>query len=111
MKVKKFSIIAHSFGGYVSLLFSMRFREMIEKIVLLSPVGLSNKYYDIESTTIEDWIQKICYKIEKSPSKIFKSLGGFVSNIIFNTVVTQEKFKGLTNKVKEKFFKFNYKIF
>ena len=73
---------------------------MVEKLVLLSPVGLSDKYYDIKSTTIEDWLQKFCFKIEKTPSKLFKNLGGFFSNLIFNSVVTKDKFKGLTDKVR-----------
>jgi len=105
MKVKKFSIMAHSFGGYVSLLFSMRFREMIEKIVLLSPVGLSNKYYDIESTTIEDWIQKICYKIEKSPSKIDLIVNRHINELNKFIKDHEEKLIEFRANWKEKFLK------
>ena len=72
---------------------------MIESLILLSPVGLSSSYSEIKSTRLEDMLQSMCFKIEKSPSSIFKILGGAYGNYIFDYVCTEDKFRGLTDKV------------
>jgi hypothetical protein len=80
---------------------------MVEKLILLSPVGLSAIYSEIKSTRMEDLLQTMCFKTQKSPGNVFKMLGGVVSNYIFNHVCTEEKFRGLKNKVKFCFFIFS----
>jgi len=100
LELKYFYLCGHSFGGYISSLFTLRHIDMVEKLILLSPVGLSAIYSEIKSTRMEDMLQSMSFKTQMSPSNIFKMLGGLVSNYIFNKVCTEEKFRGLKNKVK-----------
>jgi len=77
---------------------------MVEKLILLSPVGLCSKYTHIESTKIEDFLQKAFFKAKKPPTYAYKMFGGAVSNFVFNHVCNENKFKGL--KIKEEFLVF-----
>lgn len=72
---------------------------MVEKLILLSPVGVSSSYQEIVSTRIEDFMQELFFKFEKPPNLMFKLFGGVISNYLFNTVCNEQKFKGLTDKV------------
>lgn len=76
----------------------MRYPEYIEKLILLSPVGLSSNYSEIVSTRMEDFLQAVCFKFKKTPTVMFQILGGAISNYIFNYVCDQSKFRGLKNK-------------
>ncbi len=95
----------------MSSLYALRHPETIEKLILLSPVGLSSKYSEIKSTRMEDWLQSMCFKLEKSPSFVFKIMGGFISNTIFNYVCTEEKFRGLKKKVSNIFLNYLFSLF
>jgi hypothetical protein len=71
---------------------------MVDNIILLSPVGLSSNFDDVASTKTEMTLQKLCFKIQKSPNYIFQTFAGFIANYVFD-IFTREKFKGLTDKV------------
>jgi hypothetical protein len=71
---------------------------MIEKLILLSPVGLSSKYQEIKSTRLEDMLQTISFKTEKTPANLFKTFS-FIGHYIFEKICTEDKFKGLDKKV------------
>ena len=47
---KKFYLIGHSFGGYISLCYAIKYPDYIIKLFLLSPVGIT----DIKNNTKED---------------------------------------------------------
>jgi pimeloyl-ACP methyl ester carboxylesterase len=97
--LEKLFLCGHSFGGYISGLFTIKYPEMVDKLILLSPVGVSPRYVEIESTKLEDFMQSFFFKVKKSPSFGYKSFG-FVSNAVFN-YVCEGKFKGL-QKIKVK---------
>lgn len=71
---------------------------MVEKIILISPVGISTSYSDITSTRIEDILQYLFFKSELTAPTFYKYLG-IAGSYLFNKICTQEKFKGLNNKV------------
>lgn len=97
LNLEKFILLGHSFGGYISCLFTIRYSYMIDRVILLSPVGMSSKYVDIVSTKMEDFFQRLMYKQESSPFLIFK-LFGEVSNKIFNHF-SKTKFSSIKVKV------------
>ena len=90
--------MAHSFGGYVSSLFCTRYNHMVENLILLSPIGISANFDNVSTTKAEMFLQKLCFKIGKSPNFIFQTFSGFIANYVFD-VCTREKFKGLVIKV------------
>jgi cardiolipin-specific phospholipase len=42
-KIEKMTIVAHSMGGYVSCRYAEKFPHRIDKLVLVSPVGVPEK--------------------------------------------------------------------
>lgn len=70
---------------------------MIEKLVLLSPVGLSSNYSDIKSTKVEDFMQEIFFKLKIPPTFLFKACG-FLANMLSDYLVAG-KCSGITKPV------------
>jgi hypothetical protein len=60
-------------------------------------VGLSANYAEIKSTRLEDFLQVVCFKVQKTPNGLFKGIFGF-SSLLFNYVCDQSKFRGLKDK-------------
>ncbi|ODV58120.1 alpha/beta-hydrolase [Ascoidea rubescens DSM 1968] len=46
-KIDNFVLVAHSLGGYLGFLYSLKYPEHIDKLVLISPVGVERNYYSI----------------------------------------------------------------
>lgn len=46
-KIDKFTLIGHSLGGYLSSCYAMKYPERVNKLVLLSPVGLETSSFDL----------------------------------------------------------------
>ncbi len=95
--MEEFYIIGHSFGAYISSLFTLQHPEMVKALILFSPVGLSSNYAKIESTQIEDFFQSLSFSVKSPPSELFKSLG-FISNLLFDYVFIS-KMKNLSDEV------------
>jgi pimeloyl-ACP methyl ester carboxylesterase len=93
-------LLGHSFGGYLAALYAVRHINMVEKLILISPVGISTSYVNITSTRIEDMLQYLFFKSEMTAPTFYKYLG-IGGSFLFNKICTQEKFKGLKNKVSE----------
>jgi cardiolipin-specific phospholipase len=45
--IEKFHLIGHSFGGYLSALYTLRYPERVDKLVLVSPVGVERSIFDL----------------------------------------------------------------
>jgi len=41
MKIDKFILMGHSFGGYIATCYSHKYQNHLNSLVLLSPVGFS----------------------------------------------------------------------
>lgn len=101
----KFYLCGHSLGGYICSLFTMKYQYYIEKLILLSPVGLSSNYKEIISTRLEDFLQMISFKFQKMPTSFLKAFGAILPNYIFYYICDQSKFRGLKIKVRFQYIK------
>lgn len=57
-KISKFTIAGHSFGGYVASCYAMSYPQYIQKIILLSPIGVNEpppNWNYIHSLQEKDW--------------------------------------------------------
>lgn len=73
-----FYIAGHSFGGYLSTHYALRYPEHVKKLVLLSPVGLT----DIDTLTTPREKRKpwsidgfLCWKFTTCPQQLGQILG------------------------------------
>jgi cardiolipin-specific phospholipase len=57
MGMERMVLIGHSLGGYLSACYAMKYPERVEKLVLVSPVGLPEKPADFEES-IE---KRVCF--------------------------------------------------
>jgi pimeloyl-ACP methyl ester carboxylesterase len=70
---------------------------MVDRIVLVSPVGISSTYDEYKNfNKMEAFIQKMCYKFNMTPSSGLSMLG-FFSKIALNMFI-ERKFVGITDK-------------
>ncbi|CAR21846.1 KLTH0C01254p [Lachancea thermotolerans CBS 6340] len=46
-KLDKFVLVGHSLGGYLSCCYALKFPERVEKLVLVSPVGVEKSVFDL----------------------------------------------------------------
>lgn len=74
---------------------------MIQKLILLSPVGLSSSYCKIKSTKLEDFFQEMFFKYQAPPTIFFK-MGGFLANMLSDYLVGG-KCSGLRRPVNNSF--------
>jgi pimeloyl-ACP methyl ester carboxylesterase len=70
---------------------------MVDKIILVSPVGISSTYDEYKNfNKMEAFIQKMCYKFELTPSSGLNLLG-FFSKVVMNMFI-RRKYMGITDK-------------
>lgn len=48
MKLEKIVLVGHSLGGFLSACYALKYPERVEKLILVSPVGLPEKPDDFE---------------------------------------------------------------
>ncbi|KAJ1979935.1 hypothetical protein H4R34_002637 [Dimargaris verticillata] len=51
MGIKRMVLVAHSFGGYMSALYTKRYPDRVAKLILVSPMGVSEPHADIGEWT------------------------------------------------------------
>ncbi|GMM37436.1 lysophosphatidic acid acyltransferase [Saccharomycopsis crataegensis] len=47
--LSKINLLGHSFGGYLSLCYALKYPDNVEKLILVSPVGIERSVYSINS--------------------------------------------------------------
>lgn len=78
--VKDFHFLSHSFGGYISCLYTMNNPSRVKSLILLSPVGISSHFIEYASTNVEDMFQRIMYNLKKPPTFGYQMIGMFAKS-------------------------------
>jgi cardiolipin-specific phospholipase len=52
-QLDEFYLVGHSLGGYLSSLYAIRFPKHVTKLLLVSPVGFTEKIEDFDIRRIE----------------------------------------------------------
>ena len=102
INVEKFHFISHSFGGYMSSLYSIKFPQKVLSLTLLSPIGITSSYIEYFSTPTEEFMQKMMYMLNLTPTEGFKSIP-FFYKIMDNLL--NHKLRHLGNKEEQNIFK------
>ncbi|XDT33861.1 alpha/beta hydrolase fold [Nakaseomyces glabratus] len=58
----KFNLVGHSFGGYLSYKYALKYPESVNKLCLLSPLGMERNIHSINNTFEEN----VVYELQES---------------------------------------------
>lgn len=98
LKIKKMILLAHSFSGYLAGLFYIKYPDMIDHLIFLSPIGLCSSNKELGScNAIENLVQSMAFKFKRGPNVGIK-LFGFLSRPIFNKYCERSKFRALNDE-------------
>lgn len=53
-KLEKMTLVAHSLGGYLAVRYTNKYPERVEKLILVSPVGVPKNPYEKSTNTMPD---------------------------------------------------------
>ncbi|CCE61252.1 hypothetical protein TPHA_0A01690 [Tetrapisispora phaffii CBS 4417] len=80
-KLDKINLVGHSFGGYLSYKYATKYPDSIEKLCLVSPLGMESNIYSINNKFENDKIYEI---EEEDPSSIFFTNTRTIPKFLFN---------------------------
>ncbi|QLG74540.1 hypothetical protein HG535_0G04230 [Zygotorulaspora mrakii] len=81
-KIDKFNLVGHSFGGYISFKYAIKYPDSVLNLCLLSPLGVESNVHsvnnDLQNDTVynfhyEDFSSKFYNKRREIPSFIFNN--------------------------------------
>lgn len=81
-KLNKINLVGHSFGGYLSFKYAVKYPHAIENLCLVSPLGVESNVYSVNNNlssntsydlNLEDPASKFFTKKRKIPEFIFKN--------------------------------------
>lgn len=78
--LEKINLVGHSFGGYLSFKYAIKHPNAIEKLCLVSPLGMESSMYSIHNKLEID--KEYTVDVE-DPSSSFYSNGRNIPNILF----------------------------
>jgi pimeloyl-ACP methyl ester carboxylesterase len=96
MKIEKMILLGHSFGGYISLAYSMQFPERVENLVLADPWGFVGLPQDLRKYSLLK--RSRMYLTSKiSPLFIVRAAGPAMGPLLFRKLRTDivEKFENV----------------
>ncbi|CCD27013.1 uncharacterized protein NDAI_0J01210 [Naumovozyma dairenensis CBS 421] len=65
--IEKFNLVGHSFGGYFSFKYALRFPDSINKLCLVSPLGMESNIFSIHNKFEENKIYNVNLTDPTSP--------------------------------------------
>ncbi|SMN21645.1 similar to Saccharomyces cerevisiae YDR125C ECM18 Protein of unknown function, similar to Rlp24p [Maudiozyma saulgeensis] len=89
--IKKFNIIGHSFGGYISFKYAITHPDQIENIGLISPLGMERNIYSLNNNFIKTKEYEIT---QEDPTSIYYSRNFKVPNFLFNNQLNTLRYMG-----------------
>lgn len=66
-QVERFNLVGHSFGGYLSYKYALKYPQCVERLSLLSPLGMERNIHSINNTFKEN----VVYELEESDPSSF----------------------------------------
>ena len=76
-KIEKFSLLGHSMGGNVTMLFAQKFPEILEKIII---VDIIPKKYKPHHQNIMDSLKSIDFKSKKSRKEVDDHMSNYIED-------------------------------
>ena len=76
-KIEKFSLLGHSMGGNVSMLFAQKFPDILEKIII---VDIIPKKYKSHHHEIMDGLKSIDFKSKKSRREVDDHMSNYIED-------------------------------
>lgn len=120
MKLEKMTLVWHSLGSYIGTKYAQRYPERIDRMVLLSPLGVEKNLAKFNQTfrradTDAQWIRKYLYafaryllKNHQSPIDILRVLGRKPATILIDDYITRRL--RLSVEEKEQLFPYFYQM-
>eukprot|EP00835_Amoeboradix_gromovi_P000260 NODE_9_length_47730_cov_0.323718.p11 type:complete len:329 gc:universal NODE_9_length_47730_cov_0.323718:26820-27806(+) len=94
LRIRKMILLGHSFGGYLSVAYSLKYPEHVEKLILISPVGFSEKPM-ANPRSHPKWIE-LCWYFNITPQLLLRFLGPFGKILVSN--MAKNRFMFLNNE-------------
>ncbi|CAG8439772.1 530_t:CDS:2 [Funneliformis mosseae] len=97
-KIDKMTLLGHSLGGYLAAVYAMKYPMYVEKLILVSPVGVPRNpqnepgYLKDGGRQIPGWVIKL-WNAHVTPQLILRWLGPFGPSLV--TKYTSHKFSHL----------------
>lgn len=92
-------LIGHSFSGYLAGLLQIKYSEMIDELILLSPLGLIASFELQTTNAFQDFAQSVAFKLKKGPETGAKALG-ILFYPIFSKYLDKSRFRALSDYVR-----------
>jgi cardiolipin-specific phospholipase len=118
--IPKMTLIGHSLGGYLSAAYALKYPERVEKLVLVSPVGVPEAPPHIASPHLNNsgnasnstsWLIKVARKLwawDITPQAIIRTVGPYGPSLVGK--YTSARFKYLELEEKDKLRDYLYHI-
>jgi len=83
LKLKKFYLLGHSFGGYLSAIYSMKYPDKIIRLILADPWGVPERPENAEKNLTWKWKAiTTAANVITSPFSILRAMGPFGPSLI-----------------------------
>lgn len=97
MGLKNYSLIGHSFGGFLVCHYAMRYPNDISKLYLVAPVGIAEWKINIDDSLTKKFFAKLVWgPLGIVPQSILRGLGQVgISKSIWDSVGVRSHYRGL----------------
>jgi pimeloyl-ACP methyl ester carboxylesterase len=87
MQIEKLTILGHSFGGFISSLYTLKYPKHVEKLVLVSPIGIAPAFDRLRSKSVaieKLWIKagEMFYNLRITLNLILRATGPFSKYLV-----------------------------
>ncbi|ANB13425.1 Cld1p [Sugiyamaella lignohabitans] len=122
--IEKFTLIAHSMGAYIGLSYAAKYRNRVNRMMLVSPAGVPRSIYSIPSSKLPDCVEsptprggqnvvpgwfKYLWECHWSPFSLVRNTGPLGPRFVSGW--TSRRFARLPPEESEALHKYTYAIF
>ena len=110
MKLNSFTLVGHSLGGYLGVMYALRFPERVDKLVLVSPVGVpvcTDPRNTVIGRPLPNWIHEL-WERNFTPQWLVRTIGPYGPEFVKR--YTDARFKFLPQDESELFRNYLYHI-